>query len=95
MDSAWQILGTLLGASLGASLLIAVAVMAPGRRRPGGGAEPVWMGGPSGAEHGVGSSDLVLMDHPPAWAATRGTDWRVAAETAEPGRHVGGASAGW
>lgn len=96
VDSALEILAFLLGVSLGLFVLISLAVLVPGRgsaRRMETG--PVWLGGPSGSEHGVSTSGLVLADRVAHWAPAPETDWVAMAETAEPGRRVGGASAGW
>lgn len=96
MNSAWQILGFLIGTSLAVFVLISLLVLVPGRgsvRKAGPG--PVWIGGPSRSEHGVSTSGLVLADRPAHWASVPETDWVAAAEQAEPGRHVGGATAGW
>ncbi|WP_157252615.1 hypothetical protein [Nonomuraea typhae] len=96
MSSAWQILGFLLGTSFGVFVLISLLVLVPGRgsaRRTAEG--PVWLGGPSRSEHGVSTSDLVLADRTARWAPAPEIDWVAAAETAEPGRRVGGATAGW
>ncbi|MFI6297024.1 hypothetical protein ACIBEJ_35905 [Nonomuraea sp. NPDC050790] len=96
MSSAWQILGFLIGASLVIFVLISLLVMAPGRGTARRAAEgPVWLGGPSRSEHGVSTSDLVLADRPARWAPAPEVDWAAAAETAEPGRNIGGATAGW
>lgn len=96
MDSALEILAFLLGVSLGLFVLISLMVMVPGRgstRRTETG--PVWLGGPSGSEHGVSTSGLVLADQVARWAPVPESDWVAMAATAEPGRRVGGASAGW
>ncbi|MEW9556150.1 hypothetical protein [Nonomuraea sp. NPDC050783] len=96
MNSAAEILLFLIGVSLGMFVLISLVVMVPGRgtqRRVESG--PVWLGGPSGSERGVSTSGLVLADRVAHWTAVPDDDWVAAAETAEPGRHVGGASAGW
>ncbi|KAB8190820.1 hypothetical protein FH608_032670 [Nonomuraea phyllanthi] len=96
MHSAGEILLFLIGASLGIFVVISLLVMVPGRgqrRRIETG--PVWLGGPSGSEHGVSTSGLVLADRVAPWAEVPEHDWVAAAETAEPGRRVGGASAGW
>lgn len=96
MDSALEILVFLIGASLGLFLLISLLVMLPGRgaaRRAESG--PVWLGGPGHGERGVSTSVLVLVGRSPRWAAETEADWMSVAETAEPGRRVGGASAGW
>ncbi|WP_327090495.1 hypothetical protein OIE66_07675 [Nonomuraea sp. NBC_01738] len=96
MYTAWQILGLLFGLSIGIFLLISALVLLPGRgsaHRAAAG--PVWLGGPSGSEQGVSTSGLVLADRPPRWATAPEVDWVQAAETAEPGRHIGGATAGW
>jgi hypothetical protein len=97
VNSAGEILLFLFGVSMGLFVVISLLVMLPGR---GGGprraeAGPVWLGGPSGSERGVSTSGLVLADRVAHWAKTSEADWVAAAETAEPGRHVGGASAGW
>ncbi|MEV0198055.1 hypothetical protein [Nonomuraea sp. NPDC050691] len=96
MNSALGSMGALLGVSLGLFVLISLIVMAAGRgaprrEEPG----PVWLGGPGRGEHGVSTSGLVLADRTPAWAPGTEADWVAAAETAEPGRRTGGASAGW
>ncbi|MEV0588493.1 hypothetical protein [Nonomuraea sp. NPDC050310] len=96
MDSAIEILGFLIGTSLGLFLLISLVVLIPGRSRGRKVASGVvWLGGPGGSEHGVSTSGLVLADRTAHWATISQTDWAQAAETAEPGRHAGGASAGW
>ncbi|RSN09518.1 hypothetical protein DMB42_19725 [Nonomuraea sp. WAC 01424] len=83
---------------MGLFVLISLLVMVPGRGRavraePG----PVWLGGPSGSEHGVSTSGLVLTGGAAPWATVPERDWvaEAEAETAEPDRHLGGASAGW
>lgn len=96
MNSAAEILLFLIGVSLGLFVLISLLVMLPGRgsqRREESG--PVWLGGPSRSEHGVSTSGLVLADRVAHWTNVPEHDWVAAAETAEPGRRVGGASAGW
>ncbi|TMR93373.1 hypothetical protein [Nonomuraea basaltis] len=96
MNGAAEILLFLIGVSLGLFVLISLLVMLPGRgtqRRIESG--PVWLGGPGGSERGVSTSGLVLADRVAHWAAVPETDWVAAAETAEPSRRVGGASAGW
>ncbi|MER7363144.1 hypothetical protein [Nonomuraea wenchangensis] len=96
MNSAAEILLYLFGVSLGLFVLISLLVMVPGRgaqRRAEAG--PVWLGGPSRSERGVSTSGLVLADRVAHWAEVPENDWVAAAETAEPSRHVGGASAGW
>jgi membrane protein implicated in regulation of membrane protease activity len=96
VNSAAEILLFLIGVSFGLFVLISLLVLLPGRsaqRRVESG--PVWLGGPSRSEHGVSTSGLVLADRVAHWADVPEHDWVAAAETAEPGRHVGGASAGW
>ncbi|MGN9845342.1 hypothetical protein ACTMTI_45205 [Nonomuraea sp. H19] len=96
MNSAAEILLFLIGVSMGLFVLISLLVMVPGRdsrRRLESG--PIWFGGPSGSERGVSTSDLVLADRVAHWADVPEIDWVAAAEKAEPGRRVGGASAGW
>lgn len=95
VHSAGEILLFLIGVSFGLFILISLLVMLPGRsaqRRVESG--PVWLGGPSRSERGVSTSDLVLADRA-RWAEVPEHDWVAAAETAEPGGHLGGASAGW
>ena len=46
-------------------------------------------------DRGVRATGMVLVDRPLHWAPPGAIDWVAAAETAEPGRWVGGASAGW
>ncbi|WP_055510355.1 hypothetical protein [Nonomuraea pusilla] len=91
MHSAAEILVFLIGTSMGSFVLITLAVAIPGRgsRRPEG---PVWIGGPRRSERGVSTSGMVLAERT---GRAPGEDWVLAAETAEPGRHIGGASAGW
>jgi membrane protein implicated in regulation of membrane protease activity len=96
VNSAAEILLFLIGVSFGLFVLISLVVMVPGRsaqRRIESG--PVWLGGPSRSERGVSTSGLVLADRVAHWAEVPEHDWVAAAETAEPGRHVGGSSAGW
>ncbi|MEV0383057.1 hypothetical protein [Nonomuraea sp. NPDC050643] len=96
MNSAAEILLFLIGASMGLFVLISLLVMIPGRgaaRRVEAG--PVWLGGPHRSERGVSTSGLVLADRVAHWAEVPEHDWVAAAETAEPGRRAGGASAGW
>ncbi|MFE3451494.1 hypothetical protein ACFXJ8_21480 [Nonomuraea sp. NPDC059194] len=96
MDSALEILGFLVGTSLGVFVLISLAVMLPARRVGKHDApDVVWLGGPQHSEYGVSTSDLVLSDRRAPWAATPEVDWLGAARTAEPGGRAGGASAGW
>ncbi|WP_214109687.1 hypothetical protein [Acrocarpospora catenulata] len=54
-----------------------------------------WIGGPAGSEHGVSLTSLVLTSSRPVRSAPVKVDWPALAQTAEPGRYVGGASAGW
>ncbi|MEV0616959.1 hypothetical protein AB0I81_26815 [Nonomuraea sp. NPDC050404] len=96
MNGAAEILLFLFGVSMGLFVLITLLVMLPGRgaqRRIEAG--PVWLGGPFRSERGVSTSGLVLADRVAHWAEVPEHDWVATAETAEPGRHVGGASAGW
>jgi hypothetical protein len=96
VNSAPEILLLLLGLSFGLFVLISLVVFVTGRgsaRRAESG--PVWLGGPSRSEHGVSTSGLVLADRVAPWAPVPESDWVTAAETAEPGNRVGGASAGW
>lgn len=96
MNSALEILLFLIGVSLGLFVLISLLVLMPGRgaaRKAEAG--PVWIGGPGRGDRGVSTSGLVLVDRPPQWAPPGEIDWVAAAETAEPGMRVGGASAGW
>jgi hypothetical protein len=96
VNGAAEILLFLIGVSTGLFVLISLLVMVPGRgvqRRMESG--PVWLGGPSGSERGVSTSGLVLADRVAHWTTVPEADWVAAAEMAEPGRHVGGASAGW
>ncbi|MGP3936731.1 hypothetical protein [Nonomuraea sp. KM88] len=96
MNSAAEILLLLIGVSMGLFVLISLLVMVPGRApRRREGSWPVWVGGPSRSERGVSTSALVLADRVAHWADVPEHDWVAAAETAEPGRRVGGASAGW
>lgn len=96
VDSAIEILGLLVGAAMLPFLLISLIVLMPGRsRRRGTPSGAIWLGGPDGGEHGVSTSGLVLTGHPARWAERTRIDWPAAAETAEPGRRSGGASAGW
>ncbi|GAA2401887.1 hypothetical protein [Nonomuraea africana] len=96
MDSALEILGFLIGTSTGLFLLISLVVLLPGagrgRQAP---SDVVWLGGPSHSEHGVSTAGLVLAGRRAHWAPTPEVDWPAEAETAEPGRNLGGASAGW
>jgi hypothetical protein len=96
VNSAAEILLFLVGVSFGLFVLISLLVMVPGRgaaRRVEAG--PVWFGGPSGSERGVSTSKLALAGRVAHWTSVPEADWVAAAETAEPGRHSGGASAGW
>ncbi|MFI6323252.1 hypothetical protein ACIBG8_37380 [Nonomuraea sp. NPDC050556] len=96
MDSALEILGFLIGTSVALFVLISLVVLVPGRaatRRQESAA--VWIGGPSRSEQGVSTSGLVLTDRVAHWGQVPELDWTAAARTAEPGRRVGGASAGW
>lgn len=96
MNGALEILLFLIGMSLGLFVLISLLVLLPGRgaaRRAEAG--PVWIGGPGRTDRGVRATGMVLVDRPLHWAPPGAADWVAAAETAEPGRWVGGASAGW
>jgi hypothetical protein len=96
VNSAAEILAFLIGVSVGMFVLISLVVLVAGRgsaRRAATG--PVWLGGPSRSEHGVSTSGLVLADRVAHWAEVPEHDWIAAAQTAEPSRRVGGASAGW
>jgi hypothetical protein len=94
VDSAIQVFGFLIGASGGLFLLIALLVALPGRLRKNAArttsAGAMWFGGPFHSEHGVNTSGLVLTE-----SRTPEVDWVMLAETAEPGRYVGGASSVW
>ncbi|MDF5758740.1 hypothetical protein [Spongiactinospora sp. TRM90649] len=104
MDSAIEVLGTLIGISAGLFILITIVVLMPGRAAAARSSPPahpgvVWFGGPGHGrpghgEHGVTDSGLVLLDHRPGWIGAPESDWPALAETSEPGRN-GGASAGW
>jgi hypothetical protein len=97
VDSAAEVLGVLFAISIGLFVVISLLVLVPGRSR-GGGLSPhdaVWFGGPDGSVHGAGASPLVLTDWRPHHGAPPEVDWVRLAETAEPGRGVGGASAEW
>ncbi|MFI9596568.1 hypothetical protein [Nonomuraea sp. NPDC052265] len=96
MNSAAESLLFVIGVSLGLFVLISLLVMVPGHgssraAEPG----PVWLGGPSGSEHGLSTSGLVLADGPAPWAQAPEHDWVASAATAEPDGRLGGASAGW
>ncbi|YCK35637.1 hypothetical protein ACNF49_16575 [Actinomadura sp. ATCC 39365] len=96
MNSAAESLLFLTGVSLGLFVLISLVVMVAGRGssrvvEPG----PVWLGGPSGSEHGASTSARVLADGVAPWARTPEPDWAAAAATADPDGRLGGASAGW
>ncbi|WP_147425379.1 hypothetical protein [Bailinhaonella thermotolerans] len=101
----WVILGSLIGISGAVFAVIALLVLAPSTRgadrerpdRPDAArrAGPVWWGGPGSGEHGTATSDLVLNELRPSRAPRADVDWTALAETSEPGRGVGGASAGW
>ncbi|GAA3409267.1 hypothetical protein [Streptosporangium vulgare] len=99
MDSAIEVFGFLVGVSGGLFLLIALLVTMPGRMRDKAArstsAGAVWLGGPSGSERGITGSVLVLAERRPAGPPAPETDWVALAETSEPGRHIGGASAAW
>ncbi|GAA4103867.1 hypothetical protein [Nonomuraea soli] len=96
MDSALEILGFLIGTSVGLFLLISLIVLVPGRGTDKKAASGVvWLGGPERSEYGVSTSGLVLADRPAHWAPPPRSDWPEVAQVAEPGRHIGGASAGW
>ncbi|MET9342004.1 hypothetical protein [Nonomuraea sp. NPDC003804] len=95
MDSALEIFGFLVGTSLGLFLLISLVVMLPSRTAKGEPPGVVWLGGPGHSEHGVSTSGLVLADRRAHWAPAPEVDWVGEAETVEPARGVGGASAGW
>ena len=97
MNSAIGILAFLIGVAGGLFVLVALVVLMPGRSRPSQSisSDVVWFGGPSGSEHGVSSAGLVLTGERARWAPGAEVDWPKLAETSEPGRHVGGASAGW
>ncbi|MEU5866186.1 MULTISPECIES: hypothetical protein [unclassified Nonomuraea] len=96
MNSAAESLLFLLGVSSGLFVLISLLVMVPGRGSSRvAEAGPVWVGGPSGSEHGVSTSGLVLADGVAPWARASEHDWPASAATAEPDGRLGGASAGW
>jgi hypothetical protein len=94
VNSAIQVFGFLVGVSGGLFLLIALLVALPDRLRKNAAratsAGAMWFGGPLRSERGVSTSGLVLKEQP-----VPEVDWVMLAETAEPGRHVGGASAMW
>ncbi|MGS2647053.1 hypothetical protein [Streptosporangium sp. LJ11] len=99
MDSAIEVFGFLVGVSGGLFLLIALLVTMPGRLRDKAArstsAGAVWLGGPLGSERGIAGSVLVLTGRRPAGSPEPEADWVALAETSEPGRHTGGASATW
>jgi hypothetical protein len=99
VDSAIEVCGFLIGVSGGLFLLITLLVTMPGRMRDraarGTSAGAVWLGGPHGSERGITGSVLVLTSRSPSGRAAPETDWVALAETSEPGRHTGGASAAW
>ncbi len=83
MTGAFGIIAWLIGVSGGLFVLIGLPVLAAGGMGSGRGARSgeTRLGGPRGGGPGRGG--------------VRGADWAVLAETAEPGRRVGGASATW
>lgn len=91
MTGALGIITCLAGVSGGLFALISLLVLVPGRSHaaPGTTDTVIWLGGPGGGEHGVGGFGQA------PWGKARALDWTRLAETAEPGRRVGGASAGW
>jgi hypothetical protein len=94
VNSAVQVFGFLIGVSGGLFLLIALLVALPDRVRRRAArttsAGAMWFGGPLRSERGVSASTLVLKEQ-----SAPEVDWVRLAETAEPGRRVGGASAMW
>ncbi|GAA4209865.1 hypothetical protein GCM10022252_76910 [Streptosporangium oxazolinicum] len=99
MDSAIEVFGFLVGVSGGLFVLIVLLVTMPGRMRDHAArstsAGAVWLGGPLGSERGITDSVLVLTERRPARPPAPEVDWVSLAETSEPGRHTGGASAAW
>ncbi|MEU7896439.1 hypothetical protein AB0B45_26725 [Nonomuraea sp. NPDC049152] len=96
MDGALEILGFLIGTSLGLFLLISLVVLLPAKATVRDDVpDVVWLGGPQHSEHGVSTSELVLTDRRAPWAPAPEVDWVGAAEKSEPGGRLGGASAGW
>jgi hypothetical protein len=98
VNGALGVLAFLIGVSGGLFVLISLLVLVPGRSEPepDTAADAVWLGGPSGGEHGVSAFGLVLRGGRQAqWAGAPAPDWTRLAETSEPNRHIGGASAGW
>ncbi|WP_329429108.1 hypothetical protein OG339_08755 [Streptosporangium sp. NBC_01495] len=99
MDSAIEVFGFLVGVSGGLFVLITLLVTMPGRMRDKAArstsAGAVWLGGPFGSERGITDSVLVLTERRPVRPPAPEIDWVSLAETSEPGRHTGGASAAW
>ncbi|MBO3750983.1 hypothetical protein J5X84_33340 [Streptosporangiaceae bacterium NEAU-GS5] len=97
MDSAIGILAFLVGVSAGLFVLVALVVMLPKNSWPAESiaSDVIWFGGPSGSEHGVSSISQVLTGEQAHWAPGANVDWPQLADMSEPGRHLGGASAGW
>lgn len=99
MDSAIEVLGFLVGVSGGLFLLIVGLVTMPARMRDrtakSTSAGAVWLGGPLRSERGITDAVLVLTERRPSPPSVPEADWVSLAETAEPGRHTGGASAAW
>ncbi|MFJ2033436.1 hypothetical protein [Streptosporangium sp. NPDC087985] len=92
-----QVLGFLIGASTGLFLIIALLVTLPGRVRRNAprtsSASAMWFGGPFRSERG--GDGPAPVDGPVSRTRASQVDWVSLAELSEPGRRVGGASAGW
>ena len=97
MSNRSEILAFLFGVAGGTFLLITLIVFLVGHtwrlRAPSDGI--AWIGGPSGSEHGVSMTSLALTSRKPEHDTPVNVDWPALAQTAEPGRYVGGASAAW
>ncbi|WP_406312994.1 hypothetical protein OHA77_31425 [Streptosporangium sp. NBC_01639] len=94
-----QVLGFLVGASAGLFLLITLLVVLPGRARRNAARTTsvgvVWFGGPFRSERSESAGAPMPVDGDDLRSRESQVDWVSLAELSEPGRHVGGASAGW
>ncbi|GAA4227747.1 hypothetical protein FHR32_000740 [Streptosporangium album] len=94
-----QVLGFLIGVSASLFLIITLLVTLPGKVRRNAArttsACAVWFGGPFHSERGEGTCAPLPADGDDFRARASQVDWVSLAELSEPGRHVGGASAGW
>ncbi|GAA0391128.1 hypothetical protein Acor_18930 [Acrocarpospora corrugata] len=94
MDSALEILAFLVITSGSIFVVVGLLVLVFSGRKHRKKDGVVWIGGPYETEHGAGQTTRVLTGVVPR-GEPPDVDWPAMAATTEPGRHIGGASAGW